>query len=196
MSFLAKSGQNCDLQQHQPWEGKFDAQPRAQQNVWTVGPSWFLVLMLLSIASTSWAAPRNVLLLISDNHCAADMGCYGHPDLTPQTPYLNAKEVAERSPWRLTIERGEPQIGKRTVEKYIWRDPIELYDLAEDPDEVVNLTDKPAYAELGRAMSERLLARLRETDDYWLERYQLPLPGEKVNVALPPPKGYAPPRKK
>ncbi|MBS0208211.1 MAG: hypothetical protein JSS27_04580 [Planctomycetes bacterium] len=45
-------------------------------------------------------------------------------------------------------------------------------------------------------MSERLLARLRETDDHWLERYQLPLPGEQVNVTLLPPKGYAPPRKK
>jgi hypothetical protein len=44
-------------------------------------------------------------------------------------------------------------------------------------------------------MSETLLARLRETDDYWLERYQLPMPGETVNVTLPPPAKYAPARK-
>jgi non-ribosomal peptide synthetase component F len=43
---------------------------------------------------------------------------------------------------------------------------------------------------------ERLLTRLRATDDYWLERYQLPLPGEKINVALAPPHGYAPARKR
>jgi N-sulfoglucosamine sulfohydrolase len=116
-------------------------------------------------------------------------------NLCYQMPFLNASEVADQSPWRLTIERGEPLIGKRTVEKYIWRDPIELYDLQTDPDEVVNLADNPAYADLRRTMSEELLRRLRETDDHWLERYQLPMPGETVNVTLPPPKGYAPPRK-
>lgn len=117
-------------------------------------------------------------------------------NLCHQSPFLNAKEVAERSPWRLTIERGETLIGKRTVEKYIWRDPIELYDLETDPDEVVNLAEDPKFAELRKAMSEKLLERLRETDDHWLERYQLPMPGEKVNVVLTPPKGYAPPRRK
>jgi N-sulfoglucosamine sulfohydrolase len=116
-------------------------------------------------------------------------------NLCYQMPFLNAQEVADRSPWRLTIERGEKYIGKRTVEKYIWRDPVELYDLQNDPDEVVNLADDPKYAELRRAMSKKLLTRLRETDDHWLERYQLPMPGEKVNVTLLPPAGYAPPRK-
>jgi N-sulfoglucosamine sulfohydrolase len=116
-------------------------------------------------------------------------------NLCHQMPFLNAKEVAERSPWRLTIERGEKLIGKRTVEKYIWRDAIELYDLQSDPDEVVNLADNPAYADIRRTMSEKLLNRLRETNDYWLERYRLPMPGEAVNVALSPPAGYAPERK-
>jgi len=116
-------------------------------------------------------------------------------NLCCQMPFMNAKEVEERSPWRLTIERGEKLIGKRTVEKYIWRDPIELYDLETDPDEVVNLANNPAFTGIRRSMSEKLLARLRETNDHWLERYQLPLAGEPVNVALPPPPGYAPPRK-
>ena len=113
-----------------------------------------------------------------------------------QSPFLNAKEVADRSPWRLTIERGEKYIGKRLVEKYVWRDPIELYDLESDPNELVNLADDPKYTNLRREMSERLLKRLRETDDHWLERYELPMPGDKVNVTLLPPEGYAPPRKK
>src|SRR5688572_26669502 len=92
-----------------------------------------------------------------------------------EAPFLNAKEAAERSPWRLTIERGDKLIGKRTVEKYIWRDPAELYDLQSDPDEVVNLADDPDHVGLRRSMSEKLLKRLRETNDYWLERYQLPM---------------------
>ena len=96
----------------------------------------------------------------------------------------------------VAIEQGDKTIGKRTVAKYIWRDPIELYDLQSDPDEVVNLADDPALAEVRRSLSEKLLARLRETDDHWLERYQLPMPGQTVNVALSPPAGYAPPRKR
>jgi N-sulfoglucosamine sulfohydrolase len=117
-------------------------------------------------------------------------------NLCYQMPFMNAMEVADRSPWRLTIERGDKYIGKRTVEKFIWRDVVELYDLETDPDEVVNLAEDPEYADLRRVMSQKLLARLRETDDHWLERYQLPMPGEKVNVTLLPPTGYAPPRKK
>jgi arylsulfatase A-like enzyme len=116
-------------------------------------------------------------------------------NLCYQMPFLNAQEVADRSPWRLTIERGDKFIGKRTVEKYIWRDPVELYDLQTDPDEVINLADDANYTDIRRAMSEQLLKRLRETNDHWLERYQLPMPGEKVNVTLLPPQGYAPPRK-
>jgi arylsulfatase A-like enzyme len=117
-------------------------------------------------------------------------------NLCYQMPFMNAMEVADRSPWRLTIERGDRYIGKRTVEKFLWRDVVELYDLQTDPDEVVNLAEDPKYADLRRKMSEKLLARLRATDDHWLERYQLPMPGEKVNVTLLPPRGYAPPRKK
>ncbi|MBL9094983.1 MAG: sulfatase [Planctomycetaceae bacterium] len=113
-----------------------------------------------------------------------------------QMPFLNAKEVEERSPWRRTIESGEKLIGKRSVEKYVWRDPIELYDLENDPDELVNLADDPKHADLRREMSERLLKHLRKTDDHWLERYRMPLPGEKVEVMLPPPPGYAPERKR
>src|SRR6185369_8454465 len=51
-----------------------------------------LLLVLLSSPAVLQAAPKNVLLLISDNHCAADMGCYGHPDI--RTPHLD--ELAKR----------------------------------------------------------------------------------------------------
>lgn len=117
-------------------------------------------------------------------------------NLYSTSPWQDALEVVERSPWAVTRQRGDKFIGKRSVEKYFWRDPVELYDLQSDPDEVVNLADSPQYAELRRAMSEKLLGRLRETDDYWLERYQLPMPGEKVKVGVLSPPGYAPPRRK
>src|SRR5262245_40294787 len=51
-----------------------------------------LLLLLLCTPAELEAAAKNVLLLISDNHCAADLGCYGHPDV--RTPHLD--ELAKR----------------------------------------------------------------------------------------------------
>jgi N-sulfoglucosamine sulfohydrolase len=117
-------------------------------------------------------------------------------NLNYQLPFPLASEVAERLPWAETIRRGDKVIGKRTVQDFLWHAPVELYDLQSDPDEVVNLADDPSHADLRRTMSEKLLKRLRETGDFWLERYQLPLPGEKVNVTGMSPPGYGPPRPK
>jgi N-sulfoglucosamine sulfohydrolase len=117
-------------------------------------------------------------------------------NLCYKSPWQDALEVVERSPWAETWRRGDKFIGRRPIEKYLWRDPVELYDLQNDPDEVVNLADDPKYADLRRTMSEKLLARLRETGDNWLERYQLPMPGEQVKIGELSPPGYAPPRPK
>jgi N-sulfoglucosamine sulfohydrolase len=113
-----------------------------------------------------------------------------------QLPFPLPSEVAVRSPWAETIRRGDKLIGKRTVQDFLWHAPVELYDLEMDPDEGVNLADDPKHAGLRREMSEKLLRGLRETGDLWLERYQLPMPGEKVNVTGMSPPGYAPRRPK
>jgi N-sulfoglucosamine sulfohydrolase len=117
-------------------------------------------------------------------------------NLNSRTPWMDANEVVRRSPWAETLRRGDKFIGKRPIEKYLWRAPVELYDLQADPDEVVNLADDPRHAGLRRAMSEKLLARLRETGDSWLERYELPMPGESEKAGIAPPEGYAPARRK
>jgi N-sulfoglucosamine sulfohydrolase len=113
-----------------------------------------------------------------------------------QTPWMDALEVTTRSPWAETLRRGDSVIGRRNIEAYLHRPAIELYDLEADPDEVVNLADDPKFATLRREMSERLLTRLRETGDRWLERYKLPMPGETIKPGTLPPAGYAPERRK
>jgi N-sulfoglucosamine sulfohydrolase len=117
-------------------------------------------------------------------------------NLCSKSPWMDANEVVRRSPWAETLRRGDKFIGKRSAEKYLWRDPVELYDLQNDPDELVNLADDPALAGVRREMSERLLTRLRETGDHWLERYELPMPGEAPKAGTAPPDNYAPPRAK
>lgn len=50
-------------------------------------------------------------------------------------------------------------IGKRTLEKYLFRGPEELFDLENDPYEVVNIVDKPEVQEE--------LARFRKAMEEW-----------------------------
>lgn len=53
--------------------------------------------------------------------------------------------------------------------KYVHNGPDipELYDLREDPDELRNLADDPAHADLRRELEQRLLAQMSATDDGW-----------------------------
>lgn len=41
---------------------------------------------------------------------------------------------------------------------YSWNDPIELYDIEEDPSEFNNLADSPAHQDIIKSMTERLLS--------------------------------------
>ncbi|MCA8986215.1 MAG: sulfatase-like hydrolase/transferase [Planctomycetaceae bacterium] len=87
-------------------------------------------------------------------------------------------DTLNRATWQETLRRGEPLIGKRTVKKFLYRDEIELYDLGADPDEIINLADQPEYADLKRELSQKLLDMLRQTNDPWLLRHDLPGVGE------------------
>ena len=116
-------------------------------------------------------------------------------NLCYESPWRDASEVTRWSTWAGTLRRGDKFIGRRSIQKYLWRDNVELYDLQTDPEEVVNLADDPKHADTRRRLSEELLKRLRETNDYWLERYQLPMPGETAKIGVMSPAGYAPPRK-
>jgi N-sulfoglucosamine sulfohydrolase len=115
-------------------------------------------------------------------------------NLCHQLPWRDASEVTRWSTWAETLRRGDTFIGKRSIQNYIWRPVVELYDLEKDPDEVINLADDSKFSPLRRELSEKLLARLRATGDNWLERYQLPMPGEEEQISAMSPPGYSPPR--
>lgn len=83
-------------------------------------------------------------------------------------------DTLQRATWREILRRGDEMIGPRSVQKFLFRDEIELYDLQEDPDEVVNLADDPQHADVRRTLSEKLVAFLERTGDPWLLRYELP----------------------
>jgi N-sulfoglucosamine sulfohydrolase len=87
-------------------------------------------------------------------------------------------DTLQRATWTEAIRRGDPFIGRRSINKYLFRDAIELYDLQSDPDEIKNLADDPAHAQLRKVLSERLQRWMEQTQDPWLVRHRLPMPGD------------------
>jgi N-sulfoglucosamine sulfohydrolase len=92
-------------------------------------------------------------------------------------------DTLRRATWTETVRRGDPTIGPRSVKKFLYRDQIELYDLQRDPDEIFNLADDPKHESVRRDLSQRLTSWLQDTDDQWLVRHRLPLPGEPESIS-------------
>ncbi|KAF7557398.1 hypothetical protein G7Z17_g669 [Cylindrodendrum hubeiense] len=61
-------------------------------------------------------------------------------------------------------------IGKRPLKDYFFRPAEELYDLSEDPEEVVNVAKDPEYAAVLENLRTRLEDWQRRTNDPWLFR--------------------------
>ncbi|QDT97306.1 sulfatase-like hydrolase/transferase [Gimesia aquarii] len=84
-------------------------------------------------------------------------------------------DTLSRATWNETLRLEEPLLGQRTVKKFLYRDEVELYDLKNDPDEVINLAYQPEFQDVRKELSEKLLQHLQETDDLWLKQYTLPV---------------------
>lgn len=75
-----------------------------------------------------------------------------------------------RSPtWQCVLNKKLPMMGKRPTERFLFRDEIELFDVATDPMETVNLAMKTEYRPVVEDMTNRLLDLCLKTDDPWME---------------------------
>ena len=92
-------------------------------------------------------------------------------------------DTLRRATWTATVRRGDPTIGPRSVKKFLFRDQVELYDLQEDPDEIFNLADDPDHQSIRRELSTKLNTWLETTDDQWLVRHRMPMPGEPESIS-------------
>ena len=87
-------------------------------------------------------------------------------------PYPFASDLWAAPTWQDIFRQGPDALyGKRTVDQYIHRAEFELYDLNEDPDEVVNLADDPRHAELLATLKQKLKTFQDETDDPWILKW-------------------------
>ncbi|MFY0601297.1 MAG: sulfatase [Cyclobacteriaceae bacterium] len=81
--------------------------------------------------------------------------------------YPFASDLWAASTWQGVHRNGEEFFGKRKVENYLRRAEFELYDLKNDPDEVVNIASKAAYADVLEKMKNRLKQFQLKTNDPW-----------------------------
>jgi N-sulfoglucosamine sulfohydrolase len=61
-------------------------------------------------------------------------------------------------------------IGSRSLDNYLFRPKEELFDIEQDPLELNNLAEDPEHAELLKKMRSQLETWQHETHDLWLYR--------------------------
>jgi N-sulfoglucosamine sulfohydrolase len=86
--------------------------------------------------------------------------------------YSSASDLWRSASWQGVLRDSLEKYGKRTVDAYLHRPRFELYDLEQDPNEVVNLAEQPEYASLVADFCRKLKAFQRETSDPWLHKWE------------------------
>lgn len=92
-------------------------------------------------------------------------------NLTWKAEFPVPVDTFQRRLWRSIVETKATHIGPRSVEAFLNRPKLELYDLQADPWELNNLASDPAHAARLKQMTARLLQRLQETEDPWLKKF-------------------------
>lgn len=82
--------------------------------------------------------------------------------------YPIAGDVAGSPSWQAIVANPSLRLGQRTQAAYLRRPAEELYDLRNDPDEVVNLVDAPGARDMLERLRRQLTEWRRATHDPWL----------------------------
>ena len=89
-------------------------------------------------------------------------------NLEPSLEVPIASDVALSPSWKAIVSTPGVHLGKRTLDAFRHRPSEELYDLAADPDEVVNLIGDPVHASVLADLREQLAAWRSATHDPWM----------------------------
>jgi len=85
--------------------------------------------------------------------------------------YSFASDLWYSASWQGALRDKLKTFGARTVDSYVHRSRFELYDLETDPNEIVNLAEKPEYSEMVNAFIGKLKCFQEETKDPWLHKW-------------------------
>jgi N-sulfoglucosamine sulfohydrolase len=90
-------------------------------------------------------------------------------NLFPQLRFPLAADLVSAITWQGIVRRHVPVYGKRAIESFLQRPEYELYDLVNDPDEIVNLVDDPAHKKIAVELRSKLREFQKNTTDPWAE---------------------------
>jgi len=86
--------------------------------------------------------------------------------------YPFASDLWESATWQGNLKRGHKIYGKRTIDAFLHRPKFELYDLENDPHEVVNLAEDSKYKTKLEEMKAKLKAFQKRTKDPWILKWE------------------------
>jgi N-sulfoglucosamine sulfohydrolase len=90
-------------------------------------------------------------------------------NLAHQLPYPFALDLIQSPTW-ISTEKSN-YYGQKTKEQFIYRPQFELYDLENDPDELVNIAGNPDYQNVLDSMKEKLYNLQKKTGDPWIYKW-------------------------
>ena len=80
-------------------------------------------------------------------------------------------DTIQRDTWVENRASGSKMIGPRTIEQFLHRPQLELYDLEKDPWETKNLAEEESVAKIKKQLVSELVGRLEKQKDPWLRKY-------------------------
>ncbi len=88
--------------------------------------------------------------------------------------YPFASDVYNSASWQGVLNRNDTMLGQRSRQSFEHRPKEELFDLVKDPNELKNVADDPAYADVLKDLRGKLLTWQKATKDPWLikEKYE------------------------
>lgn len=92
-------------------------------------------------------------------------------NVLPGQEYPLPIDTYQRRLWVSIQESGATHFGPRTVEAFLHRPRLELYDLEADPWETRNLAEDPEHRDRAVSMANELADRLLEQKDPWMRKY-------------------------
>ncbi len=92
-------------------------------------------------------------------------------NVAPGLAFPFALDLIQSPTWISVQQSGAEVFGRRPIAQFIRRPQFELYDLALDPDEVVNRAEAPEYQTIKRELLEQLKRFQAASKDPWIHKW-------------------------
>lgn len=89
-------------------------------------------------------------------------------NLAPDLEFPLSGDIFRSKTWEAVIQRKLTNIGKRTLQNYLYRPSEELYNLETDPDEINNLVGNSKFTGILNELRNKLQSMREKTNDPWL----------------------------